>query len=101
MVSSASRPKTEEHPNPMNAPSLIATGQDTDAAASIHFLRLSEHGSPRIHVFRSCECYVPRGVIALHSPEGVVETGLLLCPSEKRAAKAACHIEQDTFSSPV
>ena len=24
--------------------------------------------------------YAPRGVIALHSPEGVVETGLLLCP---------------------
>jgi hypothetical protein len=28
-----------------------------------------------------------RFVIALHSPEGVVETGLLKCPLEKMAAK--------------
>jgi hypothetical protein len=36
-------------------------------------------------------------VIALHSPDGVIETGLLVCPLEKKAAKPACSIEQDTF----
>jgi hypothetical protein len=42
-----------------------------------------------------------RFVIALHSPDGVFETGLLGCPAEKNAAKLACSVEQDTFSSPV
>jgi hypothetical protein len=41
-----------------------------------------------------------RFVIALHSPDGVFETGLLGCPPEKMAAKLACSIEQDTFSGP-
>jgi hypothetical protein len=42
-----------------------------------------------------------RFVIALHSPDGVFETGLLGCPPEKKAAKLAGEIEQDTFSGPV
>src|ERR1035437_2810360 len=31
-----------------------------------------------------------RSVIALHSPSDVVETGLRVCPSEKKARKLAC-----------
>jgi hypothetical protein len=42
-----------------------------------------------------------RFVIALHSPDRVVETGLLVCPPEKKAAKLASSNEQDTFSGPV
>src|ERR1017187_1906847 len=42
-----------------------------------------------------------RFVIALHSPDRVVETGLLGCPPEKKAAKLAGSNEQDTFSGPV
>jgi hypothetical protein len=42
-----------------------------------------------------------RFVIALRSPDGVVETGLLGYPPEKKAAKPAWSIEQDTFSGPV
>jgi hypothetical protein len=34
----------------------------------------------------------------LHSPDGVFETGLLVCPPEKKAAKLAGSNEQDTFS---
>ena len=33
--------------------------------------------------------------------DGVFETGLLGCPPEKKAAKLAGEIEQDTFSGPV
>jgi hypothetical protein len=40
-------------------------------------------------------------VIALHSPDRVVETGLLVCPPEKKAAKLAGSNEQDTFSGPL
>ena len=42
-----------------------------------------------------------RFVIALHSPGGVVETGLLMCPSEKKAPNIASGVQRDTFSSPV
>ena len=42
-----------------------------------------------------------RFVIAMHSPVGVIETGLLICPSEKTAAKPGSSVEQDTFSGPV
>src|ERR1035441_746730 len=42
-----------------------------------------------------------RFVIALHSPDRVVETGLLVCPPEKKAAKLASSNEQDTFSGPL
>jgi len=42
-----------------------------------------------------------RFVIALHSPDGVFETGLLVCPPEKKAAKLAGSNEQDTFSGPL
>jgi hypothetical protein len=41
-----------------------------------------------------------RFVIALHSPDGVFETGLLICPPEKKAMKLAFVFEQGTFSSP-
>lgn len=40
-------------------------------------------------------------MIALHSPDGVVETGLLGRPPEKKAANLASIIEHDTFSGPV
>ena len=33
--------------------------------------------------------------------DGVFETGLLGCPPEKKAAKLAGEIEQDTFSGPL
>ena len=39
-------------------------------------------------------------VIALHSPDGVVETGLLGCHREKMPAKLACSIVQRSFSGP-
>jgi len=42
-----------------------------------------------------------RIVIALLSPHGVVQTGLLTCPPEKTAAKAGPGIDKDPFSSPV
>jgi hypothetical protein len=42
-----------------------------------------------------------RFVIALHSPEGIIETGLLVCPSEKKARKLPFGAEGDTFSGPV
>ena len=42
-----------------------------------------------------------RFVIALHSPDGVVETGLLNRPTEKKVTKPACNIEGDILSSPV
>ena len=42
-----------------------------------------------------------RFVIALHSPIGVAETGLPVCPSEKMAAKPTFGVERDSFSSPV
>jgi hypothetical protein len=42
-----------------------------------------------------------RFVIALHSPDGVVETGLRICPPEKNAPKLACGVQRDTFSGPV
>ena len=42
-----------------------------------------------------------RFVIAVHSPEGVFETGLLGCPSEKKAAKLPDSVNRDIFSNPV
>src|SRR6266849_585195 len=42
-----------------------------------------------------------RIVIALYSPGGVVETGLPMCPPEKRVRKLACGVQWDSFSSPV
>jgi hypothetical protein len=40
-------------------------------------------------------------VIALHSPDGVGETGLRVCPAEKNTAKLGYGAKQDTFSGPV
>src|ERR1039458_2158191 len=42
-----------------------------------------------------------RFLIALHSPDGVFETGLLGCPPEKKAAKLASSNEQDSFSGQI
>jgi hypothetical protein len=42
-----------------------------------------------------------RLVIALHSPDGVIETGLRICLLEKMAAKPVRRNSRDTFSSPV
>ena len=42
-----------------------------------------------------------RFVIVFHSPDAVVETGLLVCPREKKAGRLDCRIGQDTFSGPV
>jgi len=42
-----------------------------------------------------------RCVIALNSPDGVLETGLLGCLPEKMAAKLACSIAPSTFSGPL
>ena len=39
-----------------------------------------------------------RFVIALHSPVGNLQTGLPISPPEKRAAKRAFWVQQDTFS---
>ena len=39
-----------------------------------------------------------RFVIALHSPDGNLQTGPPLSPPEKRAAKLAFQLQQDTFS---
>jgi hypothetical protein len=41
-----------------------------------------------------------RLVIALHSPGGVAETGLLICPSEKKARNLACEVKSAIFSGP-
>ena len=40
-------------------------------------------------------------VIALHSPDGIDETGLLGCHPERMPVKRACNIVQRTFSGPV
>jgi hypothetical protein len=40
-------------------------------------------------------------VIALHSPSGLVETGLRICPSEKKAATLAHRQKVGHFSGPV
>ena len=40
-------------------------------------------------------------VIALHSPAGVAETGLCVCPPEKNARKLAHGVRRDTFSGAV
>jgi hypothetical protein len=42
-----------------------------------------------------------RLLIALRSPDGVVETGLCMGPPEKNAPSPACGAQQDTFSGPV
>jgi len=42
-----------------------------------------------------------RLVIALHSPDGVGETGLRVRPAEKNTAKLGYGAKQDTFSGPV
>ena len=42
-----------------------------------------------------------RFLIALHSPDGVAETGLLGCAPEKKAAKLDYSIEHKPFSGPV
>jgi hypothetical protein len=42
-----------------------------------------------------------RFMIASHSPDGVVQTVLLLCPSERKAAQSEICIEGVTLSGPV
>jgi len=42
-----------------------------------------------------------RFVIAFHSPSGLVETGLRICPPEKMAERFANGVQRDTFSGPV
>jgi hypothetical protein len=42
-----------------------------------------------------------RFVIALHSPSGLSETGLPVCPPEKYPQSLPTELERDTFSSPV
>ena len=42
-----------------------------------------------------------RFVIALHSPDGVAETGLRECPPEKNARKLARDVQRATFSGAV
>ncbi len=42
-----------------------------------------------------------RFVIALHSPGGVAETGLRVCPPEKNARKLAREVRLATFSGAV
>jgi hypothetical protein len=42
-----------------------------------------------------------RFVIALHSPGGVAETGLPVCPPEKNARKRARDVRRATFSGAV
>ena len=42
-----------------------------------------------------------RFVIALHSPGGVAETGLRVCPPEKNARKSAADVRRATFSGTV
>jgi hypothetical protein len=42
-----------------------------------------------------------RFLIALHSPYGVIETGLLGCPPEKNAAKLTYSVQQCSFSGQV
>jgi hypothetical protein len=40
-------------------------------------------------------------MIAWRSPDEFIETGLHLCPSEKKAAKLTCGVKRDIFSGPV
>jgi hypothetical protein len=77
-------------------------------AWTVHCGTLLAHGQLRVQArfIRPCGAdkvkplsLYHRFVIALHSPDGAVETGLLGCPLEKKAAKLACSIEQDTFPS--
>jgi hypothetical protein len=42
-----------------------------------------------------------RFVIVFRSPDGVVETGLRVCPPEKKAIERGWGVRQDTFSGPV
>jgi hypothetical protein len=42
-----------------------------------------------------------RLVIELHSPDGLGETGLLICPPEKKMRNLAGGVESDIFSRPV
>jgi hypothetical protein len=42
-----------------------------------------------------------RFLIALHSPDGVAETGLRVCPPEKNARKLARGVRRHTFSGAV
>ena len=42
-----------------------------------------------------------RPVIALHSPDGVAETGPGVCRPEKKTRKLDCGIRRDTFSGAV
>jgi hypothetical protein len=42
-----------------------------------------------------------RFVIAFHSPSGLVETGLRICPPEKMAERFANGVQRDIFSGPV
>ena len=59
-----------------------------------------EVGPPNVHEVKALSPH-HRPVIALHSPDGLAETVLGLCPPEKTARKLACGIRQDTFSSAV
>jgi hypothetical protein len=40
-------------------------------------------------------------MIALHSPSGIVETGLHGCPQEKKGRRLAGGVERAIFSGPV
>jgi len=42
-----------------------------------------------------------RLMIAWRSPDELIETGLHVCPPEKKAAKLTCGVKRDTFSGPV
>ena len=41
---------------------------------------------------------IDRFAIALHSPEGILQTGPRVCPPEKKAAQPALSVPQSTFS---
>jgi len=43
----------------------------------------------------------PRLVIALHSPNALLKTGLRMCPPEKSRDSTASNAEQSVFRSPV
>jgi hypothetical protein len=42
-----------------------------------------------------------RLVIASHSPSGIGETGLRVCPAERKALKLGCGVKTGTFSGPL
>jgi hypothetical protein len=70
---------------------------DRQVSASFHHFNCNASGSGKVKSASLNHQFV----IAMHSPSGVVETGLLLCPSGIKAAKPANSFEQATFSGPV